>query len=413
MDIVEKLCAGKIKLHEIEKELSKELEWKEANKRAAEIRLSLLEKELGLELKEIRRAYVDLSKKGTTGIEQQIGGAITPLGIAGPLKINGEYAKGSFWLPLATNEAALVAGINRGCKAINKSGGVKVRVTRDFMARAPVLRAKDIGRASDVCKKIKEIFPELKAAAEKESRVSKLLDIEPYQLGRLIFLRFRFSTGDSMGMNSATKYSASAVRRLLELVPDLELISLTSNLCTDKKASHINVLLGRGKSVETEVFIPKDVLQEIWSTTPEKMHELNVAKNYQGSALSGTISGFNANVANTLAAMFIATGQDCAQLVESSSAFAWSEICDNGLRFGISMPCLEVATVGGGTEFGTALECLKMLGCAGPGKSPGENAKKLAEIMASAATAQELNLIGTLTNDFELAESHIRLARGL
>jgi len=423
MDIQKRLEDGKIKPYELEEVLLKEIfnsdenKWEDACKKAAEMRLKFLEKRTGKMFEYINKSYVPTSnkQKHTTGVENKIGGASVPLGFAGPLKIKGEYANGEFYIPLATNEAALIAGLSRGIKAINMADGITTIIRSDIMTRAPTIEAPDIATANIIVNEIKNrgtLFSKIKEASESKSRVTKLIDIQPFQFGRYIHMRFVFQTGDAMGMNSATKYTALGIDALLQQHPNLKLKSLTGNLCTDKKASHINVLLGRGKSVETEVNIPLSVIKDVFKTSGEEIVELNNIKNYYGSSLSGTVTGFNANVANTIAAIFIATGQDAAQIVESSSAFTRAEIKNDMLIFGCTFPCLEVATVGGGTEFGTARECLDMLGCAGPGKNPGDNAKKLAEIIAASATAQDLNLLATESHGYELAESHIKMARG-
>lgn len=416
---------GRIKSRDLELDIWEKVfgkdpsKWAEANLQAASMRLEEIENRLGRKFHGIRKSYVDNSSMSrdspTTGIEQKIGGAVVPLGVIGTVSIVGDHAKGDFYIPLATNEAALVAGINRGFKIINEAGGIRSIVVKDHMARAPLIETPDPEKAKDVSNEISrkgELYMEMKRAAESESKVSKLMDIQPFQIGRRLHLRFYFQTGDSMGMNSATKYSANAIKVLGRKYPFVRLVSLTGNLCTDKKASHINVLLGRGKSVETHVVIPRKTVKGVFRVEPESIVELNQLKNYQGSSLAGTISGFNANVANTIAAMFIATGQDCAQITESSSCFTHAEMQDDNLVFGVTLPCLEVATVGGGTGFGTARECLEIMGCQGPGNPPGSNARKLAEIIAAAVTAQDLNLLAAEAHEYELAESHIRLARG-
>lgn len=422
--IFNKLLNNEIKPYQLEDIIFRDVyknkpeKWSEANKQAALLRLKFLEEKTGKKFDNIKKLYVDTSnsEKKTTGIEQQIGSAATPLGMAGPIRINGEFAKGEFYLPIATNEAALIAGLNRGSKAINESGGIKTVISRDFMTRAPIIEVTDIEEGNKVCEDLNkkgELYTKMKNEVEKGSRVTKLIDIQPFQQGRFIHLRFCFQTGDAMGMNSATKYATIALETLFKKYPNINLRSLTGNMCTDKKASHINVLLGRGKSIQTEVIIPKIVISKIYKIQAEDIVKLNHIKNYQGSALSGTISGFNANAANTIAAMFVATSQDCAQITESSSCFTHAEVLKTGdLLFGVNLPCLEVATIGGGTSFGTAKECLEMLGCYGPGKTPGSNARKLAEIIAAAVTAQDLNLIAAEVHGYELAESHIKLARG-
>lgn len=423
-DIRNEFSAGRIKSRDLEIAIWENVfgrdpgKWSEANMHAAYIRLDELERETGKKFDGIRNSYVDNASAGrdpTTGIELKIGGVSVPLGVIGPVKILGNHASGDFHIPLATNEAALVAGINRGFRAISEAGGIRSIVVKDHMTRAPLIETPDPQKAKEISDEIRsrgEVFQEMKKAAESESRVSRLLDIHPFQIGRRIHLRFYFQTGDSMGMNSATKYSSNALKVLAERYPFVKVRSLTGNVCTDKKASHINVLLGRGKSVETQVSIPRDVVKKTFGIEPEQVVELNFLKNYQGSSIAGTISGFNANVGNTIAAMFIATGQDCAQITESSSCFVHAEMDGDSLVFGVTLPCLEVATVGGGTGFGTARECLEILGCHGPGSPPGSNARKLAEIIGAAVTAQDLNLIATEAHGYELADSHIKLARG-
>lgn len=415
---------GKIKPYLLEEKIFEVCnDWELSNKLATEWRLESIELDKEKEFPLIKSSYVKVCKNHssakTTGIEQQIGGVITPLGISSSLKINGEHAKGGFILPLATNEAALIAGINRGIKIINEAGGINTIVVKDCMTRAPLVECFDIKEAKMLHDEIKNkgyLYKLLKSAAEEESKVSIVKEIIPFQQGRFLHIRFGFETGDSMGMNSATKYSANAIKALIERHPDVKIRSLTANMCSDKKATHTNIIFGRGKSVETEIFIKTDLIKKHFGIEAETVAKLNYLKNYRGSALAGTTSGFNANAANTIAALFVATGQDCAQLTESSSCFIDAEIVERGgekyLAFGASLPCLEVATIGGGTEFGTAKECLEILGCAGAGATPGDNARKLAEIIAAGVTAQDLNLLCAQANTYELAESHIRLARG-
>ncbi|MBI4895161.1 MAG: 3-hydroxy-3-methylglutaryl-CoA reductase [Candidatus Aenigmarchaeota archaeon] len=415
---------GKIKPYLLEEKIFESCNnWELSNKLATEWRLETIENNTGKTFPSIKNAYVKVCKNHsstkTTGIEQQIGGCITPLGISTPLKINGEYAKGNFVLPLATNEAALIAGINRGIKILNEAGGVNTVVVKDCMTRAPLVECSDIKEAKMLYDEIKNkgyLYKLLKQAAEEESKVSVVKEMIPFQQGRFLHIRFGFETGDSMGMNSATKYSANAIKALIERHPDVKIRSLTANMCSDKKATHTNIIFGRGKSIETEIFIKASLIKKHFGIDAETVAKLNYLKNYRGSALAGTTSGFNANAANTIAAFFVATGQDCAQLTESSSCFIDAEIIEKDgekyLAFGASLPCLEVATLGGGTEFGTAKECLDIIGCAGAGISPGDNARKLAEIIAAAVTAQDLNLLCAQANTYELAESHIRLARG-
>jgi len=313
--------------------------------------------------------------------------------------------------------------MQRGFKAINAAEGLRTLVSRDSMSRAPVLEAPSIHKANELVKEFEKganskLFQKLSKQINSSDKFCNLISIKPYQLSNKVWLRFSFKTGDAMGMNSVTKHSAALVKEILgeDNYKDFKLIALSGNLCTDKKSTHINILEGRGKKVETEIFIPDEVLQRVFKkgTNSKAIEKINWIKNYAGSSLAGTLGGYNANAANAVAALFAATGQDLAEVVESSSCFTHAEAVEGGLRFGVTLPNLEIATIGGGTGFGTANECLKLMQCAGAGKNANdnENVMRLAEIIAAAVTAQELNLLAAYAAGYELAESHVKLARG-
>jgi len=396
--------------------------FRDACRDAARIRCEVLEETTGVSLQRIKGTTLDNGsllgeEKILPGIEMKIGAATIPMGCAGPVKINGEYAQGDIYIPLATNEAALVAGVQRGIKAINMSGGVSVLVRDDGMHRAPALEAPNIFEARRFCREIcdnRELTKEL--AQYVQDPFVRLDKIEPWQLGRKVYLRLKCKTGDAMGMNGVTKASADITRALLDRLAGWRLVTISSNLCCDKKSAHVNVLCGRGKSVESEVFLPEEVLQTVFKTgvTSRSVEKLVYNKCYLGSALAGTIGGFNINAANVLAAIFAATGQDLAQVVESSSCFIQADAVEGGLNFTVSLPCLEVATIGGGTMFGTAREALELMGCGGRGSSVDDNTAvmRLAEITAAAVTALDLNTACAQAAGYEMADSHVRLARG-
>lgn len=388
---------------------------------AEEMRAAFLEQQTGVSLTAIKQHSIPTFKihedRFTKGIEMKIGGVVIPVGVAGPIAINGQYAKGSFYVPLATNEAALLAGLQRGFKVItqsSQSNGVTCIVKDKSMTRAPLFEASSLHEAQQICWQINcnpavlELFQEV---VKEKAAYTKLRSIKAYQLSNKIWLRLQFSTGASMGMNSAVKYTQTIVQLLLDDFPNLRLLSLSGNLCTDKKASHINIIEGRGIAVESEVLLQESILKQVFGEeiTGAKLEKLNHWKNYVGSALSGTMTGFNANAANTIAGIFAATGQDIAQLPESSTCFTHVEQTEQGIRFGVSLPNLELGVVGGGTSFGTAKECLQLLQCA---EASDISVLKLAEIIGASVAAQELNLLATLINHFELAESHLLLARG-
>lgn len=389
---------------------------------AAVIRCEAIEKKTGVRLGLIKNTNADNctllgGDKILSGIEMKVGAARIPMGIAGPLTIKGEYAKGETYIPLATNEAALIAGVQRGIKAINMAGGISAMVRDDGMHRAPAIEAPNIYEARRLCRELKA-NPELINELGKNIKdpFVRLDGIDTYQLGTKVYLRIRCKTGDAMGMNGVTKAAADISRALLARLKDWRLITISSNLCCDKKSAHINVLKGRGKSVETEVFIPEEVLQKVFKkgVSSRTVEKLVYNKCYLGSALAGTIAGFNINAANVLAALFAAAGQDLAQIVESSSCFIQADAVEGGLHFMVSLPCLEVATIGGGTMFGTAREALNMMGCGGFGKSvdDNENVMRLAEIAAAAVSALDLNTACAQAAGYEMADSHVKLARG-
>ncbi|MBM7583426.1 hydroxymethylglutaryl-CoA reductase (NADPH) [Caldicoprobacter guelmensis] len=428
--IKEQLKSGKIKQQDLEMIIFKEVynseacKVKDACRDAEVIRCEVIEERTGVSLETIKKAHIDTcnivsGKYILPGIELKVGGAIIPMGIAGPIRIKGKYVNDEeVYIPLATNEAALLAGVQRGIKAINLAGGINTLVHFDGMARAPLIEAPDIYQAQWLCREVKENKELLMELGKyvKDPFV-RLEYIEPYQLGTKVFLRMFFKTGDAMGMNGVTKASADITKALLERLKGWRLITISSNLCTDKKSAHINVLTGRGKSVQTEVFIPKNVLESVFKkgVTAKKVEQVVFHKCYLGAALSGTISGFNVNAANVVAAFFAATGQDLAQVITSASCFVQAEATDDGsLHFMVSLPCIELAAFGGGTQFGTAREALNLIGCGKRGNSIDENTSvmRLAEIAAAAVTALELNTSCAQAAEYEMAESHVRLARG-
>jgi len=402
-NIVNKVLSGKIKLHELDKVLGN-------SNIAVLVRRLVLEKMLNIQLANIGFTTIEWNKVVGRNIENPIGAVQVPLGIAGPLKILGDYAKGEFYIPLATTEGALVASINRGCKAITLSGGAKVKILNDSMSRAPLFKTSSIEEAVKLVEWVKEHFEEIKAEAESTTRHGKLLRIDPFIVGNNVWLRFIYSTGDAMGMNMVTIATDKACK-YIENSLGLKCLSLSGNLCVDKKPSLMNMLFGRGKTVIAEAVIKKDIVKEVLKTTPKKIVEVNVRKNLLGSARAGSLS-FNAHYANIVAAIFIATGQDAAQVVESSMGYTWAELVGEDLYISVTLPSLEVGTVGGGTRLPTQREALQIMGVYGSGNPPGTNAKKFAEIVAAAVLAGELSLLAALSAG-HLAEAHRRLGRGM
>ncbi|NJD76080.1 MAG: hydroxymethylglutaryl-CoA reductase (NADPH) [Candidatus Methanoperedens sp.] len=378
--------------------------------KAVELRRSAVSEMTGTKLDHISKFSLDVETVTKRNIENMIGAVQIPLGVAGPLRVNGEYAGGNYCIPLATTEGALVASVDRGCSVITACGGANVRIFRDEMTRAPVFRAKDVIGAKSLVDWVSEPanFLRLKEKAEETTNFGTLLRIEPFVAGKSVFLRFSYDTGDAMGMNMVTIATDVAIDIILS-ENDVELVALSGNMCTDKKPAGINAVNGRGKSVTSDVIIKKEIIVEKLKTTAEKMIEVNYRKNLIGSARAASL-GFNAHVANVAAAMFIACGQDAAHAVEASNAMTTMEPAGNGIYCSVTLPSLAVGTVGGGTRGATQQECLGMLGVAGSGNPPGTNSRKLAEIIAAAVLAGEISLIGALAAR-HLAKAHAELGR--
>ncbi len=344
-ELLEKLERGEIKLHQLEKIVGN------ANL-AALIRRRFIERRIGKELPAIASTIIDFEEVVGRNIENPIGAIQIPLGIAGPLKVNGDYAKGEFYVPLATHEGALVASVNRGCKAITESGGAKVKIIKDAMTRAPVFKTESVEDALELVKWVEEHFNEIKEVAESTTKHGKLLKIEPFIMGNNVWLRFEFFTGDAMGMNMVTIATDKAVKFIEEKFGKAKCVALSGNVCTDKKPAFINELLGRGKTVVAEAIIKREVAEKVLKAPPELIHEVNLRKNWAGSSRAGSLS-FNAHFANIIAAIFLATGQDAAQVVESSMGWTWTEVRNGDLYISVTLPSLEVGTVGGGTRLPT------------------------------------------------------------
>lgn len=337
-------------------------------------------------------------------IENFTGVAHVPLGFAGPLKINGEHARGEFLIPMATTEGTLVASYNRGMKVLNLSGGVTTTVVDDKMQRAPVFIFDSVRQARDFREWVFEHMDEIREAAEGTSSVAKLEYIDIYLASSFAYLRFNFQTGDAAGQNMVGRATFAACSWILEQVHEVRRFFLESNLATDKKASQINLMRTRGKRVIAEVTIPRDVLIENMRVEPENLtYHFNVAN--VGSILSGANNN-GLHSPNGITAMFIATGQDVANVSEGSAGILYTELTpEKDLYISITIPSLIVATYGGGTGLPTQRECLELLGCWGKGK-----VKKLAEIVGGVVLAGEISLASAISS-LDWVSSHEQYGR--
>jgi len=337
-------------------------------------------------------------------IENFTGVAQVPLGFAGPLKVNGEHAKGEYFIPMCTSEGTLVASYNRGMKLINMCGGVKVTVVEDRMQRSPAFAFDSAREGRDFMLWIDEHMDDIRAQAETGSRVAKLLSIDSYMASRLVYLRFNYFTGDAAGQNMVSMCTYTACNWILSQTNTVRHFYLDGNISTDKKASFINNLNTRGKRVIGEILIPKDIMIQHMHVDPVTLDYL--CRACQLGAFMAGASSNGLHAANALAAIFMATGQDVANVSESSAGMVCTEITPEGDLYGsLTLPSLIVATYGGGTGLPTQRECLESLGCYGHG-----NVMKFAEIVTAAATAGEISLAGAIAS-LDWATSHERFGK--
>lgn len=337
-------------------------------------------------------------------IEHFTGVAQIPIGFAGPLTINGEHAQGDFIVPMATTEGTLVASYNRGMKVINHSGGVKVTIADDAMQRAPVFVFDDARAARDFVAWAEANKETIAEHAEATSSVAKLQYIDSYLAGKFAYLRFNYTTGDAAGQNMVGRATFAAASWILDNYGGIRHFYLESNLATDKKASQVNLMKTRGKRVVAEAVIKRDVLIEQMRVEPESLfYHYNVSN--VGSILSGANNN-GLHSANGITAMFIATGQDVANVAESSAGIIYTELTpENDLYISITIPSLIVATYGGGTGLATQRESLELLGCYGRGK-----VKKLAEIIGGVVLAGEVSLASAISSS-DWVSSHEQYGR--
>ena len=398
-DLAERVQAGELRLYELEEHAGADL--------AAAARRRVIAAETGADLEAVGEHAFDAAD-AESNVENLLGAAQIPFGVAGPAPVAGGAADGEYYLPLATTEGALVASVNRGLSVIAAAGGATARVTDSGMTRAPVFRVAGIAEAERVTEWVADNRDRLAAAAESTTSHGELLEVDPYVVGDNVYLRFVYDTKDAMGMNMATIATREAAE-LIEAETPAELVALSGNLCTDKKPAAINAVEGRGRTVTADVLIDGDLLEERLGARPAAMAEGNVRKNLVGSAKAGSL-GFNAQAANVVAAAFLATGQDEAQVVEGANAITTMDVRDGDLYASLSLASLEVGTVGGGTGLPTQRAALEILGLGGGGDPPGANADALAEVIAVGALAGELSLVGAFCSR-HLASAHEQLGR--
>jgi len=366
-------------------------------------RQDYIAKETGTELNHIRKYSFD-AQSLAGNIENFTGVAQIPIGFAGPITINGEHAKGDFLVPLATTEGTLVASYNRGIKVVNLSGGATCSVIGDSMQRAPVFEFSNARECREFLKWIDKNLDKIREEAEATTSIGKLQYIDPFLANKFAFLRFNYYTGDAAGQNMVGKATFRACSWILDNYKGVKHFYLESNFATDKKASQINIMRTRGKRVVAETTLKRDVLLQHMRVEPESLyHHSNISD--IGSFLSGANNN-GAHSPNAITAMFIATGQDVANVAESSAGLVYTEMTPEGdLYISMTIPSLIVATYGGGTGLATQRECLKLLGCYGKG-----TVNKLAEIIAGVVLAGEVSLASAISSS-DWVSSHEEFGR--
>ncbi|MDR1560810.1 MAG: hypothetical protein LBS23_00430 [Holosporaceae bacterium] len=331
-----------------------------------------------------------------------------PTKVVGPIKINYDGKVQTVSVPVATFEIPLWSSIARGALVSTSTDGICVRVIDDIMSRSVILEATDLTNAL-ICKTwIDDHMDPIADIVKNTSCFANLKQINVENIGKLLYVRLGITTTNASGHNMATKAADAVLNFIISSCKHVKYVSISGNYCTDKKVSSVNGILGRGKRVSAEIIVPYAVCGSILKTIPEKIVELNTKKNLLGSILSGGVRSANAHFANVALAIYLATGQDAANVVEASQGITFANLLGKDLYFSVNMPNIIVGTVGNGKNLDFAVKNLEFLEC--HSSVPG-SAKRLAAIIASATLCAELSLMAAITNQGELMRSHLKLER--
>ena len=339
-------------------------------------------------------------------IENFIGTVKVPVGLAGPLRVNGLHAHGDFYVPLATTEAALVASYSRGARVVTEAGGCSALVLNESISRSPGFAFETLAEAGMFVAWAASSMDTFGAVAKETTRHGELVNMQLTVEGNHVYLGLEFTTGDASGQNMVT-IATEAVCRFIESHTPIrpQYWFVEANMSGDKKATTHSFMSVRGKKVSAEVVLPADLIERRLHTTATRMLDY-----WRMSALGGVMTGsigVHGHYANGLAALFIACGQDAACVAEAAVGVTRFEARDDGsLYAAVTLPNLIVGTVGGGTNLPTQKACLDIMGLSGPG-----HARALAEVAAALSLAGELSIIGALTAG-HFTRAHQRLARG-
>jgi hydroxymethylglutaryl-CoA reductase (NADPH) len=333
-----------------------------------------------------------------------------PMRLVGPIRLTGHLIDEKVSVPLATYETPLWHSVGRGARISVLAGGIKTSVIDERMSRSILLEADDAWEAHQAIQSLKSRREAMNEVVGASSRFAQLIDMHSQVVANLIYLRLEFTTGDASGHNMVTNAADKLIPWILAEYPGLRYLSISANYCSDKKATAVNGILGRGKYVVTEILIPRALCERKLHTTPEKVVDLNIKKNLIGTLLAGGLRSANAHYANMLLAFYLATGQDAANIIEGSQGVVHAEVRNGDLYFSCTLPNLIVGSVGNGKGLDFVEENLRLLGCK-EDREPGANARRLAAICGATVLCGELSLLAAQTNPGELMEAHLKLER--
>jgi hydroxymethylglutaryl-CoA reductase (NADPH) len=370
-------------------------------------RIDFIERSSGVTLDEIKTTTLQ-ARKLTGNIENFLSSVEVPVGVAGPLLFRGQKARGMVYAPLATTEGALVASATRGATALSRSGGVTTRVVAQRMMRVPLFVLSDMHGAMMFVNWIRDHVPEIREQTRQVSRHARLVSVEPTILGNMVHLHFLYETGDAAGQNMTTTCTWQACQWLMKQMRhfndiQFENFIIEANMSGDKKVNFQSFIDGRGTRVTAEAYLSRDAIERTLKVTPEQLIRSN--QGFMAGSVQVGMVGYNINIANIIAAMFTATGQDIACVHESSIGYLHVVPADDGIYASLLLPSLIVGTVGGGTGLPRQNEFLQMIDCAGPGKMG-----RLAEIIAGFCLALDLSTLSAIAGG-QFAAAHEKLGR--
>ncbi|MBA5724578.1 hydroxymethylglutaryl-CoA reductase [Candidatus Liberibacter sp.] len=336
---------------------------------------------------------------------------LMPMRWIGPLKITGNVIQETISVPLATYEIPLWHSVKRGARiSMLCKDGIRATLIDERMSRSIFLEAEYAEAALKALQEISRRQEEILKIVETTSQFARFINMHSQIAGNLLFLRLEFLTGDAAGHNMVTKAADAIMNWILLHWPHLRYGSISGNLCSDKKATAVNGIMGRGKNFVTEIILTHEICKKHLRTLPEKIVNLNTKKNLIGSLLAGGIRSANAHFANMLLAYYLATGQDAANLVEGSQGLTYAELRGDSLYFSCTIPNLIVGSIGNGKNIPTIKENIAKLGCSEKRKV-GDNSRRLAAICAATVLCGELSLLASQTNPGELIKAHLQLER--